>query len=564
MKPLRAAEIEVLQEFANGPETTEIAASRRTTAQVIKNYTYRACHPCPDVATRPPKRMSVRSLLVRYRLPLTLATVTLLFTVYLKDVSRNPPGYYLDESSISYNAYLISRTGASRYGVHWPLYFQCDAQGATLYGGPYVYLLSIVFSIFPPSIFSARSLSATLGFVAALLLGLLASKIARRASVGIIVALSTMLTPWLFEISRLVFEVALYPLELVLFLLALYRAHNHSRWSLLDSTILSVTLALITYTYAIGKLVGPAFALGLVIFATTRKRLLDVIKTWVVFMLTLIPLLMFNLHHPGVLQSRFHLLTYITPQTTIRQIAVEFIHRYLQNLNVIHWVYVGDGNPRHHVPGAMGSLLGASVMLAMIGAFLVLVRERRNPWWHYVLFALAVSLAPGALTKDNFHALREIGFPIFLLVLNIPALAWLLGSERVDRTKRDEGSWAASFRSALCMALMVLTVLQGSYFQVKFRQQGPNRGYAFESDFAQVFAAAMALPNRPIYLVGEDATIGAYWYATAQGRSTQEFVELPAGASPPRGALTINSAKPSASCLSIQKYGHYILCLQSG
>jgi len=43
MKPLRAAGIEVLQEFANGPETTEIAASRRTTAQVIKNYTYRAC-----------------------------------------------------------------------------------------------------------------------------------------------------------------------------------------------------------------------------------------------------------------------------------------------------------------------------------------------------------------------------------------------------------------------------------------------------------------------------------------------------------------------------------------
>jgi hypothetical protein len=87
----------------------------------------------------------------------------------------------------------------------------------------------------------------------------------------------------------------------------------------LDSTILSVTLALITYTYAIGKLVGPVFALGLVIFATTRKRLPDVIKTWVVFALTLVPLLLFNLHHPGVLQSRFHLLTYITPQTTIRQ-----------------------------------------------------------------------------------------------------------------------------------------------------------------------------------------------------------------------------------------------------
>jgi hypothetical protein len=283
-----------------------------------------------------------------------------------------------------------------------------------------------------------------------------------------------------------------------------------------------------------------------------------------VFALTLIPLLVFNLHHPGVLQGRFHLLTYITPQSKIRQIAVEFVRRYLQNLNVMHWVYVGDGNPRHHVPGAMGSLLGATVILAIIGALLVFVREWHNPWWRYALFGLAVSLVPGALTKDNFHALREIGFPIFLLVLNIPALAWLLGSgSEVDRTERDEGSWAASFRPALCMALMVLTVVQGSYFQVKFRQQGPNRGYAFESDFAQIFAAAMARPNRPIYLVGEDATIGAYWYATAQGRSTAEFVEVPAGATPPREALTIRSETPSASCLPILRYGHYILCLES-
>jgi DNA-binding NarL/FixJ family response regulator len=41
MKPLSATEIEVLQELADGLGTTEIAANRRTSAQVIKNYTYR-------------------------------------------------------------------------------------------------------------------------------------------------------------------------------------------------------------------------------------------------------------------------------------------------------------------------------------------------------------------------------------------------------------------------------------------------------------------------------------------------------------------------------------------
>jgi DNA-binding CsgD family transcriptional regulator len=43
LKPLSATEIEVLQELADGFGTAEIAANCSTTAQVIKNYTYRAC-----------------------------------------------------------------------------------------------------------------------------------------------------------------------------------------------------------------------------------------------------------------------------------------------------------------------------------------------------------------------------------------------------------------------------------------------------------------------------------------------------------------------------------------
>jgi hypothetical protein len=40
-QPLNATEIEVLQHLADGLGTAEIAASRSTTAQVIKNYIYR-------------------------------------------------------------------------------------------------------------------------------------------------------------------------------------------------------------------------------------------------------------------------------------------------------------------------------------------------------------------------------------------------------------------------------------------------------------------------------------------------------------------------------------------
>jgi two-component system, NarL family, response regulator DevR len=42
-KPLNVNEIEIMQHLAHGLGTAEIAASRSTTAQVIKTYRYRAC-----------------------------------------------------------------------------------------------------------------------------------------------------------------------------------------------------------------------------------------------------------------------------------------------------------------------------------------------------------------------------------------------------------------------------------------------------------------------------------------------------------------------------------------
>jgi DNA-binding CsgD family transcriptional regulator len=43
LKTLSRTEVEIMQELADGLGTAEIAANRRTTAQVIKNYMYRAC-----------------------------------------------------------------------------------------------------------------------------------------------------------------------------------------------------------------------------------------------------------------------------------------------------------------------------------------------------------------------------------------------------------------------------------------------------------------------------------------------------------------------------------------
>ena len=210
------------------------------------------------------------------------ALACLALLLYLHAVPENPPGFFADESSIAYNAHTIARRGADEHGRRFPLFFRAFGE----YKSPvYVYLLAALFKLTGPSIAVARSLSAVLGAAAALLLGLVAARSVREPTpagerrddtrrvadagraraVGLAVAFSALLTPWLFEVSRLVFEVALMPPAPALLLLALRAAHERGRWALRDSV--RVALALVTYTYSVGRLLAPLLALGLLFFA---------------------------------------------------------------------------------------------------------------------------------------------------------------------------------------------------------------------------------------------------------------------------------------------------------
>src|SRR5438093_12971304 len=111
----------------------------------------------------------------RVRILIWIAGIALLFAVYTWGLSTNPPGFYVDESALAYNAYLVSRTGAGEFGPTLPLYFEFFTNGFTQFVSPtQVYLLAIVFRLLPPSILLSRIFSAVWVFAACLLLGLLA------------------------------------------------------------------------------------------------------------------------------------------------------------------------------------------------------------------------------------------------------------------------------------------------------------------------------------------------------------------------------------------------------
>ena len=154
------------------------------------------------------RRREVPSLAQRIlRILVWLAILLVLFIVYTWGISQNPPGFYVDESATAYNAYLVSRTGAGESGPRFPVLFQEYAVSNATYINPLtIYLMAIVFRFLDPSVLVARTFAAFWMFAACLLLGVLAKRISSQRKIGIIVAGTALLTPWLFEIGRLVWD----------------------------------------------------------------------------------------------------------------------------------------------------------------------------------------------------------------------------------------------------------------------------------------------------------------------------------------------------------------------
>jgi 4-amino-4-deoxy-L-arabinose transferase-like glycosyltransferase len=471
------------------------------------------------------------------------AVCVLAFALYAADVPDNPPGFYIDESSIAYNALTVAQSGRDEHGEAWPLYFRAFGD----YKNPtYVYLLAAVFKVTGPSMTAARLLSACLGASAAVLLGLLALRLTRSREAGVVVACSALLTPWLYESSRLVFEVAAYPLACVLFLLALRRSSGKERWGASDVCALAVALALLTYTYSVGRLLGPLLAAGLAFFIT-RRNVARVFVTWAAYAVTLVPLLVYSLRHPGALAGRFSLITYVTPQSSFVDDARGFALHYLADVNPWRWLVTGEQNIRDHLPDSP-ALLAATALLAAVGLFVVARRHGREPWWRFQLYALAASVVPAALTVNDFPQLRLIAFPVFLHVLLAPAVARMAGRRMT--------------RVAL-YAVLLLMLAQGAYFQWRFHARPPERWYVFDAHFPRkILAPALeAAGGGAVYLYdppGRSGYIQALWHGALRGVEPARFVRLSTNEAPP-GAVVVSTEEDCVRCRLLARSTNYVL-----
>jgi hypothetical protein len=480
-----------------------------------------------------------------WRVWLGVAVVAAVAAFQLWIPSNNPPGFFRDEAALAYNAHTIAHEGRDEYGTRFPLYLRSFDD----YKSPiFVYGLAGVFRVVETDERVARGFAAACVLAAVLLLGWLAYRRTGKASIGVATVALAGCSPWLFELGRVAFEVAMEPLFLCLALLGIERASRLDRWTPLGALPVSLALGGIAYVYAGGRLLAPLLAAALVVLAG-RGRWRWVVTAWFGFLVTQIPLLLYARTNPGALSRRFDATTFITDDMPVWEIVWRATVNYLQDLQLWHYVVSGDRDPYAHTPGA-GALLAAAVTLSLAGLWLALTRYRSDPFWRYSVAALSLSPVPAALTVDRFHALRLAPFAVLLVVVAIPALEAL----RASRAR------------PLAAALAIVAAAQFTFFVHNFTTEGPLRTGRFEAGIPALLDRAWA-DDGTVYIDFDDLEpLGlARWHALEKGIDQARVVRLPDGGVPPTAAVAFGrTQKCDYACTRLDESGDYWIARVDG
>jgi 4-amino-4-deoxy-L-arabinose transferase-like glycosyltransferase len=431
---------------------------------------------------------------------------------------HNPPGFLDDEAAFALNGYTLAHGLRDESGALLPVFLPSfgDYKGAG-----FSYALAPAFAVFGATDRVARFVAALFGLAAALLVGVLGY---RRAGpwVGIAAAVGAGLTPWIFQLSRVAFDASTFPFATALVLLAADVWGRVGRRPVVRSLALGAALAVLTYAYPAGRLLGPLLAAALVVFVR-RVPWRSLAGAWLAYAVFLLPLALYRLRHPSGIAARYHETAFSTASMSLPGIVGHAFLNYVDDLSPWHWVVSGDRKPYVDVWGAP-QLLAAVVALAAVGV-VEIVRHRRDRFWLYAIAAYLLSAVPASLTVDRHHALRLSAMPACVAVLAIPGL------QAVGRLRRP-------LLVSATVLLVAATLGEWAFFVHRYDARGGGRTAVFEAGVPALVQRGLA-GGRTIYVDYDDAfalTMGR-WFAVSHGLSASRVVRLADGGIPPDGSM---------------------------
>jgi hypothetical protein len=405
-------------------------------------------------------------------------TIILLALLRLYQLSSAPPGFFVDEASVAYNAYSVLTTGKDEHNIPAPVYFQAFGE----YKNP-LYIYSVIPAIWLAGLTreSVRLTSAFWGLLTIGIFALLLQKSFHHIKTTLIGVIILLINPWHFQLSRIAFEIISFPAFLILAALFLRLSERRRQYFYL----FSLTLGISFYSYTSARMLALLMLLaGILIY----RRLLNyktIILSIGIFCLTLLPALYWNYRYPGSLTARFDIVSVFNYEHRPLRLISQITSQYLLHFSPDFLLAAGDGNLRHST-GFHGLFLWSTAPVFFIGLYHLFknIKQQFNQW---LLFGLLISPFPSALTVQSPHALRSIGLLFFIIYIITIGLHRLI-----------------TLRSKFFFAVfLILFSWEAAIYSLDYFNLYPERAAAwFDVDTNQ--AIEVALQHRSPYYLSDD------------------------------------------------------------
>lgn len=334
-----------------------------------------------------------------------LGVVLIAFALRFYRLDSNPPGLYVDEQSIGYNAYSILKTGKDEFGKFLPLEFKAFGE----YKLPvYIYLTTASIAVFGPTDFAVRFPSAFFGvFTVLVSYFLINSLFPKQESKTLLTSFFLAMSPWHIHFSRGGFEatVALFFIVSGAFLMSVQKRYIRI------VGLISFILAL--YTYNAARIFVPLIVLLYLVkywqHAEIKRK--DVIAYILIATTFFIPFIVGITSGTALIRSSQT--TAIVESMRRFPTPYPFLSHFFTLLaNVSSYFapsflfFSSDGNGRHSVV-EMGNLYLFQLPLILVGLIYVIKQKssfgNKVLWWWVGLAALSASLF-----RPSPHALRSL------------------------------------------------------------------------------------------------------------------------------------------------------------
>jgi hypothetical protein len=378
----------------------------------------------------------------------------------LVDLSGSPPGNYVDEASIGYNAWTIAHFGVDEHGVHFPLFFEAFGE----YKNPvYVYGVAALVRFLPLTVAVERFPAALFGCVVVGFLTAAAWRLTGSRMITLGTLALTALTPWLVIESRVGFET-----------ISMVALLSGALWSLAGRPptarqfgTAGLLLAVAIYAYTTARLEILLIAMALALAWGPAK-----VRGW---WRALVPvaagyllLVVYALLNPGALTGRFASISIWADGAPLGDVIDRFLTNYFAYFSPGFLFLQGDANPRQNTE--IGGMLPWVMLPLLIAGVVVCWQRRREPLVRFLVAGILLAPIAAALTNNGTpHALRSSGMLPFVVVLAV------LGADGLRTALAGRVGAGRLVAGVLGAGLLV----QAAFFTVDLYAAYPNRAAPF-------------------------------------------------------------------------------------